>query len=108
MPDPAGVAQIKCQDLLAALAVFLIVVAATFTVVLPLAMLGRLLQLAGRPFDGGPRRRARRGHQPAGRMMKMRANWQLASAPSPRPTVSRLCRTLVEMGYLDRDERIDR
>ena len=41
-------------------------------------------------------------------MMKMRANWQLASAPSPRPTVSRLCRTLVEMGYLDRDERIDR
>jgi predicted secreted protein len=80
MPDPAGVAQIKCQDLLAALAVFLIVVAATFTVVLPFA----------------------------GRMMKMRANWQLASAPSPRPTVSRLCRTLVEMGYLDRDERIDR
>ncbi len=26
----------------------------------------------------------------------------------PRPTVSRLCRTLLEMGYLDHDERIDR
>ncbi len=26
----------------------------------------------------------------------------------PRPTVSRLCRTLLEMGYLDHDDRIDR
>lgn len=26
----------------------------------------------------------------------------------PRPTVSRLCRTLLEMGFLDRDDRIDR
>ena len=26
----------------------------------------------------------------------------------PRPTVSRLCRTLLELGYLDHDERIDR
>ncbi|MDP9877513.1 DNA-binding IclR family transcriptional regulator [Variovorax boronicumulans] len=38
-----------------------------------------------------------------------RANSELAATLGlPRPTVSRLCRTLVELGYLDRDERIDR
>ena len=37
------------------------------------------------------------------------ANSELAALLGlPRPTVSRLCRTLLEMGYLDRDERIDR
>jgi DNA-binding IclR family transcriptional regulator len=37
------------------------------------------------------------------------ANSELATLLGlPRPTVSRLCRTLQEMGYLDRDERIDR
>lgn len=37
------------------------------------------------------------------------ANSELAALLGlPRPTVSRLCRTLVELGYLDRDERIDR
>lgn len=37
------------------------------------------------------------------------ANSELATLLGlPRPTVSRLCRTLLEMGYLDRDERIDR
>lgn len=37
------------------------------------------------------------------------ANSELAAMLGlPRPTVSRLCRTLLEMGYLDRDERIDR
>lgn len=37
------------------------------------------------------------------------ANSELATLLGlPRPTVSRLCRTLVELGYLDRDERIDR
>ncbi|MEO7851683.1 MAG: helix-turn-helix domain-containing protein, partial [Rubrivivax sp.] len=36
-------------------------------------------------------------------------NSELASRLKlPRPTVSRLCRTLLEMGYLDHDERIDR
>lgn len=38
-----------------------------------------------------------------------RANSELAASLGlPRPTVSRLCRTLVELGYLDRDARIDR
>jgi DNA-binding IclR family transcriptional regulator len=37
------------------------------------------------------------------------ANSELASRLKlPRPTVSRLCRTLLEMGYLDHDSRIDR
>jgi DNA-binding IclR family transcriptional regulator len=37
------------------------------------------------------------------------ANSELAELLGlPRSTVSRLCRTLLEMGYLDRDERIDR
>lgn len=37
------------------------------------------------------------------------ANSELAALLGlPRPTVSRLCRTLVELGYLDRDKRIDR
>ena len=37
------------------------------------------------------------------------ANSELAALLGlPRPTVSRLCRTLLDMGYLDRDERIDR
>lgn len=37
------------------------------------------------------------------------ANSELASLLGlPRPTVSRLCRTLLEMGYLDRDEHVDR
>jgi DNA-binding IclR family transcriptional regulator len=37
------------------------------------------------------------------------ANSELAQMLGlPRPTVSRLCRTLLELGYLDRDERIDR
>jgi DNA-binding IclR family transcriptional regulator len=37
------------------------------------------------------------------------ANSELASKLKlPRPTVSRLCRTLLEMGFLDHDERIDR
>lgn len=37
------------------------------------------------------------------------ANSELAERLGlPRPTVSRLCRTLVELGYLDRDERSDR
>ena len=37
------------------------------------------------------------------------ANSELAAALQlPRPTVSRLCRTLLEMGYLDHDTRIDR
>jgi len=37
------------------------------------------------------------------------ANSELAALLGlPRPTVSRLCRTLLELGYLDRDERIDR
>ncbi|HZT56903.1 MAG TPA: helix-turn-helix domain-containing protein, partial [Burkholderiaceae bacterium] len=38
-----------------------------------------------------------------------RANSELAATLGlSRPTVSRLCRTLVELGYLDRDEHIDR
>lgn len=37
------------------------------------------------------------------------ANSELAALTGlPRPTMSRLCRTLTEMGYLERDERIDR
>ncbi|KWT94179.1 Transcriptional regulator, IclR family [Variovorax sp. WDL1] len=37
------------------------------------------------------------------------ANSELAELLGlPRPTVSRLCRTLLALGYLDRDERIDR
>ena len=37
------------------------------------------------------------------------ANSELAARLKlPRPTVSRLCRTLLEMGYLDHDERLDR
>ena len=37
------------------------------------------------------------------------ANSELAELLGlPRPTVSRLCATLMELGYLDRDERIDR
>lgn len=37
------------------------------------------------------------------------ANSELAARLKlPRPTVSRLCRTLLELGYLDHDERLDR
>ncbi len=37
------------------------------------------------------------------------ANSELAALLGlPRPTVSRLCRTLLALGYLERDERIDR
>lgn len=37
------------------------------------------------------------------------ANSEIASRLKlPRPTVSRLCRTLLEMGYLEHDDRIDR
>ena len=37
------------------------------------------------------------------------ANSELAKRLGiPRPTVSRLCRTLQAMGYLDHDERLDR
>jgi DNA-binding IclR family transcriptional regulator len=37
------------------------------------------------------------------------ANSELAARLKlPRPTVSRLCRTLMEMGYLDHDDRLDR
>ncbi len=41
--------------------------------------------------------------------LRLLANSELAARLDlPRPTVSRLCRTLFEMGFLDRDDRIDR